>query len=120
MKPWDVIGWIILFSVSVVAIYWIRRFILAVVTSIRLTYGLYLRHKATRDTPPEKGQIWIQDNDANEKVYIDSVYPTHVNCTNIRPCYNRGSRFYWGHDLVDWKERVYNRKMILLDERWDK
>lgn len=118
MNPWTVIGWIVFFAIAAVVIYFTLKLIISICIACVVVFKMWRRHLATRDTPPEKGQIWCEAGDEKSKVYIASVYPTHVNLTDKDPSYNIGSRCHWGHSMADWKTRVYNRKMILIG-RWD-
>lgn len=63
-------------------------------------------HRKTRDTPPEKGQVWIQGSD---HILIERILD---NGNLVIKCGNSS----WGQSPSQWKERVRNRRLILISK----
>lgn len=97
MKPWNIIGWAIITAVVLPVAYglWLR---------FSKAAHLYWRHLKTRDTPPRKGQRWLQDGSILE---IGERRPTGRFLV-------RTGNAAWGETDADWATRVRSRRLILV------
>lgn len=100
MNPWHVIGWIVL---SVIGFRMII-FIGAICESLISVFKDWRQHVKTRDIPPREGQEWLQDKSV----------------LKIGPRWPKGhftiytGNASWGETEEEWKQRVRNRKLILI------
>ena len=100
MKPWTIIGWIILSCIAV----FIGFLLLALFAVLKNWIGRRVLYYKTRNIPPAEGQRWVQDDAILE---IGKTYPKgHFGI--------KSGNASWGELPEDWKQRVRSRKLFLL------
>lgn len=107
MSPWTIIGWAIVGAVGLGA------FILALFawdTFVLPGLQRAVLHRRTRNTPPAKGQIWMQ---GRTYLTVTRIADNGRICltTKIAPNGNGAS---WSDSPEDWRERVKARRLWLL------
>lgn len=100
MKPWDIIGWIILLAMAVVAALFLLRMLLLVSVSI----AMRVRHLWTRNTPPARDQLWLSAC-GNSRCRIHSVSDERITVSTT------SSVIY--DTPESWKRRVKNDALFL-------
>ena len=79
---------------------------------------VYVKHIRTRDTKPEKGQVW-QEGATDRRIYVKEIFENGViSITNVHPELRGCSRWSTGDDDSDWRHRVKYNLMFLVG-RWD-
>lgn len=102
MSPWTILGWLILVVVTILFLL-VGIWLLVVVWKKARIFFSYLR---TRDTPLREGQRWLQGED----VLVIGKQHAEGHFTI------RSGPVSWGETPEKWKERVRNRKLILLTD----
>jgi hypothetical protein len=70
-------------------------------------------HRKARHIQPEKGQVWIQDGEEENEIYIHDVAEDGaVVITTTPPDYGLSRVKCWIDTPERWKERVANRRLI--------
>jgi hypothetical protein len=85
------------------------KWIIHTVKEIRLNKA----HRKARHIRPEKGQVWIQDGEEENEIYIHDVAEDGaVVITTMPPNYGVSRAKCWIDTPERWKERVTNRRLI--------
>ncbi len=92
MKPWDIIGWLLLFVAGTVVLAGILGWVIK-----------YVEHLLTRNTPPAIGQRWYQGADI---LSITSVSDTLIGIQCIPAT--------WSDTRAEWRQRVRQRRLRLV------
>lgn len=99
MKPWDIIGWMILGVIGLVVLALLALVVMWIIgESARMV--LHLR---TRNTPPAEGQVWNQGGDRLHIRRVTETGGVWVDCGSTS----------WGDSSEGWKLRVRSRKLFL-------
>jgi hypothetical protein len=107
MLPWTILGWGVL---SVVALFLLAALFRAGrMIVVRLLF--WNAHIRTRRIPLAVGQVWMQDFDPSNRIYVTDEYPTRFGLSTS-PI--RFSGMSWGETPEEWKKRVANRRLVLL------
>lgn len=77
-------------------------------------YGwLYIRVRRCRHIKPEVGQVWIQDGDKDDQIYITKVWKNRgVTISTAEPGATR-THSSWGEKSEEFETRRRNRYLIL-------
>ena len=101
MNPWTVIGWAVLSVMALV----VATIVAKVGSMIGAAWLRLVRHLRTRNTPPAKGQVWIQ---GDSRLQIREIYD------NGRIGIQAGAGS-WSDSPKEWRTRVKNRRVYLAE-----
>lgn len=104
--PWAFIGWVVAGFLALVLLAIAAGAVAGMVT------GLKMRRQRLRsqNIPPRKGQRWQQDNGVLNIIGVSDDGRVHVR-TDGYSCYAS-----WVDTPEEWRERVRNRGLILIEE----
>lgn len=107
-QPWNIIGWGILWIIGAWALMVCIHAFCRIFFLIHRAWWEHHQHILTRDTPPEKGQIWKQGDGL---LQIGTIFDNG----NISIYTGRHKNISWGEAPETWKKRVYSRKLYLTN-----
>lgn len=104
MSPWTILGWLLVAAIAI-------PFLLTILATLFGLWKLFLsaltkrfRYYATRNIPPQEGQMWNQNGSTLKITLVRPDGPIVVRSGNAS----------WSESLADWKKRVRNRKLVLI------
>lgn len=75
---------------------------------------LALAHRKARNIKPAKGQVWIQDGQEDNEIFVQEIGPDgSIVLTTKNASYGNNGGIFWKDTPETWKERVNNRRLIL-------
>jgi hypothetical protein len=115
----SVLGWLFLIIAIQAAFGFLVAALIKGILHVFREMRLNQAHRKALHIQPEKGQVWIQDGEEENEIYIQDIAEDGtVVLTTAKPSYATNRSKCWRDTPERWKERVANRRLIRVSPEY--
>lgn len=116
MKPWDIIGWLVLGVIILLVLLQVLGWVIPLVLRVWEKAATWHKHKRDRLVPPAPGQVWLENDGRYSTLFTIVEVAERGVCMEARyvdtSVSGMVSRVMDPHE--DWPKRVDYRKLYLI------